>query len=243
MPINKVLGSFEEAVADVPNGASIMVGGFGGAGGMPQNLLLALSQRDVKDLTIIGNAPFFGEVMGPYMKRPYIDCNILLPKKQVKKAIVSFLTFSIVPEYLRGRRLLEEMATAGELEIEMVPQGTLAQRIVCGGSGLGGFYTPVGVGTLLAKGKETKVIDGKEYLLELPLKADYSFGRAHKADPMGNLIYKGTSRGFNPIMATAAKVTIAEVDKIVDIGELNPEHIVTPGIYVKRVVEIVKKEA
>ena len=239
----KLVGSFEEAVADVPNGATIMVGGFGGAGGMPQNLLLALSKRDVKDLTIIGNAPFFGDVMGSYMKRPYIDCNILLPKKQVKKVIVSFLTFSIVPEHLRGRQLLEEMATAGEIEIEMVPQGTLAQRIEFGGNGLGGFYTPVGVGTLLAKGKETKVIDGREHLLELPLKADYSFVRAHKADAMGNLVYKGTSRGFNPIMATAAEVTIAEVDQIVEIGELDPEHIITPSIYVKRVVEIGKKEA
>ena len=240
MAINKVVGSFEEAVADIPDGASIMVGGFGGAGSTPQNLVLALSKRDVKDLTIIGNAPFISEMVGTILKSPYVDCNVLLAKKQVRKVIASFPIWTLGA----GRRsLLVEMALAGEVELEIVPQGTLAERIRAGGGGIAGFYTPTGVGTLLAKGKETKVFDGKEYLLERGLTADYSFVRAHKADPMGNLIYRGTSRTFNPIMATAASISIAEVDKIVKVGDLNPEHVITPGVYVKRIVEIPKKEA
>lgn len=240
MVINKVFGSFEEAVADIPNGATIMVGGFGGAGSTPQNLISALSKRAIKDLTIIGCAPFISEMLGTVLKSPYVDCNVLLPKKQVRKVIASFPIWTLGA----GRRsLLVEMALAGEVEVEVVPQGTLAERIRAGGGGIAGFYTPTGVGTLLAKGKESKIFDGKEYLLEKSLTADYSFVRAHKADLMGNLVYRGTSRTFNPLMATAASVSIAEVDEIVKIGDLNPEHVITPGVYVKRIVKISKKEA
>jgi 3-oxoacid CoA-transferase subunit A len=165
---------------------------------------------------------------------------VLLAKKQVRKIIASFPIWTLGA----GRQsLLVKMALAGEVEVETVPQGTLAERIRAGGGGIAGFYTTAGVGTLLAKGKETKIFNGKEYLLELSLEADYSFVRAHKADLMGNLIYRGTSRTFNPIMATAASITIAEVDEIVKIGDLNPEHVITPGVYVKRIVKIPKKEA
>jgi 3-oxoacid CoA-transferase subunit A len=238
--MNKVFSSFEEAVADIPDGASIMVGGFGGKGSTPQNLILALSKRNVNNLTIIGNSPFISEFLGGVLKSPYVDCNLLLNSKQVRKVIASFPIWTLG----EGRKsLLVQMALAGEVEVEIVPQGTLAERIRAGGGGIAGFYTPSGVGTLLARGKETKVFDGREYLLERGLTADYSFVRAHKADLLGNLIYKGTSRTFNPIMATAASVTIAEVNKIVNIGDLDPEHVITPGVYVKRIVEIPVMEA
>jgi 3-oxoacid CoA-transferase subunit A len=235
MVMNKVVDSFEEAVADVPSGASIMIGGFGGKGSTPQNLILALSKRNVKDLTIIGNSPFISEFLGGAMKSPYIDCNLLLQNKQVKRVIASFPIWTLG----EGRKsLLVQMALAGEVEVEIVPQGTLAERIRAGGGGVAGFYTPVGVGTALAKGKEIKVINGKEYLLEMGLISDYAFVRAHKADLLGNLVYKGTSRTFNPVMATAAACTIAEVNEIVAPGELDAEHIITPGVYIKRVVKV-----
>ena len=235
MAIEKIVGSFDEAVADIPSEASIMIGGFGGKGSTPQNLIMALSKRDVKDLTIIGNSPFISEYVGSAMKSPYVDCNLLLQNKQVRKVIASFPIWTLG----EGRRsLLVQMALAGEVEIEIVPQGTLAERIRSGGGGIAGFYTPVGVGTALAKGKESKLFNGRKYLLETGLTADYSFVRAHKADRLGNLVYKGSSRTFNPVMATAASVTIAEVNEVVDIGDLDPECIITPGVYVKRVVEI-----
>lgn len=237
--MDKIARSFEEAVADIPNGASIMVGGFGGKGSTPQNLILALSKRSVKDLTIIGNSPFISEFLGKVLHSAYIDCNLLLLNKQVRKVIASFPIWTLG----EGRKsLLVQMAMAGEVEVEIVPQGTLTERIRAGGGGIPGFYTPTAVGTALAKGKETKVFDGKEYLLERGLTADYSFVRAHKADTMGNLVYRGTSRTFNPIMAMAADITIAEVNEIVNAGELNPEHIITPGIYVDRIVAIAKGE-
>ena len=235
MAIEKIVGSFDEAVADIPSGASIMIGGFGGKGSTPQNLIMALSKRSVKDLTIIGNSPFISEYVGSAMKSPYVDCNLLLQNKQVSKVIASFPIWTLG----EGRRsLLVQMALAGEVEVEIVPQGTLAERIRSGGGGVAGFYTPVGVGTALAKGKETKLFNGREYLLETGLTADYSFVRAHKADRLGNLVYKGTSRTFNPVMALAASVTIAEVNEVVDVGDLDPECIITPGLYVKRVVKI-----
>jgi 3-oxoacid CoA-transferase A subunit len=232
---NKIFNSFEEAVADISDGASIMIGGFGGKGSTPQNLILALSKRQVKFLTIIGNSPFISEYLGSVMKSPYIDCNLLLINHQVRKVIASFPIWTLG----EGRKsLLVQMAMAGEVEVEIVPQGTLAERIRAGGGGIAGFYTPTGAGTALAKGKETKMFEGREYVLERGLTADYGFIRAHKADTMGNLVYRGTSRTFNAVMAPAANITIAEVNQIVKAGELDAETIITPGIYVDRIVKI-----
>ncbi len=238
MAVNKVVASFDEAVADIPDGASIMIGGFGDPGGIPQNLILALSRQKAKDLTIIGNSPFLAKVFSP-ISFPYIDCEILLEQRRVKRVIASYpILTTYVPQ--RKKSLLEEMAVSGEVDVEIYPQGTLAEKIRAGGAGLGGFYTPTGVGTLLAKGKEVREIDGRLYILEKALRADYAFVCAYRADEIGNLVYHGTARSFNPIMATAAGITIAEVFEIVKRGELDPEAIVTPGIYVKRVVEIPK---
>lgn len=220
MPINKVFQSFQEAVADVHDGATIMFGGFIGKAGSPTNLILALRDKGAKNLTTVSN------------RCAAMDLDPLFKARQVRRAIAS----APVP----GSRVpspFEEQYLAGEVELEIVPQGTMVERIRAAGAGLGGFYTPVGVGTIVAEGKEKKTIDGKEYILEMPLRADFAFIRAHKADRMGNLTYWRTQRNFNPIMATAAKVTIAEVDEIVEVGELDPEVIVTPAIFVNRIVK------
>jgi len=220
MPLNKVFQSFQEAVADVHDGATIMFGGFIDKPGSPTSLILALRDKGAKNLTTISN------------RCAAMDLDPLFEARQVRKAIAS----APVP----GSRVpspFEEQYLAGEVELEIVPMGTMVERMHAAGAGIGGFYTPVGVGTLIAEGKEKKVIDGKEYILELPLKADFAFIRAHKADKMGNLTYWRTQRNFNPIMAIAAKVTIAEVDEIVEVGELDPEAIVTPAIYVDRIVK------
>jgi 3-oxoacid CoA-transferase A subunit len=222
MPINKVFSNFEEAVKDVHDGAIIMIGGFIGKVGMPTNLIHALRDQGAKNLTIISN-----RVGG-------IDADVLFEVKQVKKAIAS----APVPASRTPICPFEEQYLAGAVELEIVPQGTLVERIRAGGAGLGGFYTPTGVGTAIAEGKERKIINGREYIFEMPLKADFAFIRAYKADKMGNLIYRRTERNFNPLMAKAATITIAEVDEIVDVGELDPEFIVTPLIYVDRVVRI-----
>jgi len=222
MPINKVFSNFEEAVKDVHDGAIIMIGGFIGKVGMPTNLIHALRDQGAKKLIIISN-----RVGG-------IDADVLFEAKQVKKAIAS----APVPASRTPISPFEEQYLAGAVELEIVPQGTLVERIRAGGAGLGGFYTPTGVGTAIAEGKERKIINGREYIFELPLKADFAFIRAYKADKMGNLIYRRTERNFNPLMAKAATITIAEVDEIVDVGEIDPECIVTPLIYVDRVVKI-----
>jgi len=235
MGINKVKKSYEEAVDDIFDGATIMIGGFGGSGGLPGGLIWALRNKGAKNLTIIGNFMGAPEPIRKQRIPPhgYVDCGILFENKQVKKAIGAFpvttaISFPVSP--------FEEQYVAGEVELEIMPQGTLAERIRAGGAGIGGFYTPTGVGTDFEKGKGKKIIDGKEYILELALKADFALIRAYKADPWGNLIYRETSRTFNPVMATAAKTTIVEVEEIVQVGELNPEAVVTPGIYVDRVV-------
>lgn len=233
MPKNKVYPSFAQAVADIPDGATIMIDGFGGAGGMPENLLLALRDHGAKELTIIGNTAGLGGSFGTKPTVPYVDPSILVENRQVKKAIASY-PFSPSPSRPTA---FERQCLAGEAELELVPQGTLAERIRAGGAGIEGFYTPTGVGTVIERGKEKRVIGGKECMLELPLRADYALIRAHKADRMGNLVFRGTSRSFNAIMATAARVTIVEVDDIVEPGELNPEAIITPGIYVDRIVK------
>ena len=225
MAINKVFASSDEAVADIHDGAVILVGGFGPIVSTPSKLLEAVSKLPVKNLTAVSNSGGFGiEIWGEH------DVEVLHRTGQLKKHIVS----APVNQWMENT--LEKRFRAGEVEIEMVAQGTLAERIRAAKAGLGGIFTPVGVGTVLEKGKEIKLIDGQKYLLELAIKADFALIRAHKADRWGNLIYKGTSRTFNATMAGAARVTIAEVDQLVELGKLDPEEIVTPGVFVNRVV-------
>jgi len=227
--INKVYETFEEAVKDVPDGAVIMIGNFAGPGGTPFYLIQALRKQGAKNLTIVANT-----AGGIGLTLDYDDHRILFENKQVKKVIASFpfATSASRPS------VAEKQILAGEVELEIVPQGTLSERIRAGGAGVPAFYTPTGAGTVIEKGKEVRVFDGRPCLMERALKADYAFVRAFRADLMGNLVYRGTQRQFNPIMATAARTTIAEVDQIVDPGELDPEAIVTPGLYVKRIVEV-----
>ena len=213
-----------EAIADIPDGAVIMTGGFAGRG-VPAQLILALRQRGVKGLTLITN-----DTSGGWGGR--VDASYLIETRQVKKVVASWP----VPASTAVITPLEQQLLAGELEMELVPQGTLAERIRAAGAGIGAFYTPTGAGTSFAQGKEVRTIDGVEQILEYPLAADYALIRAHRADAYGNLVYRRTARNFNPPMATAARVTIAEVDEVVPVGSLDPENIVTPGIYVHRLV-------
>jgi 3-oxoacid CoA-transferase subunit A len=215
--MNKVVSSADEAVAAVPDGASIMIGGFGLCG-IPENLLRALHARGARRLTIISNnAGIDGFGVG-----------WLLAAKQIAK---------IVATYVGENAEFERQISSGELQAELVPQGTFCERIRAGGAGIGGFYTPAGVGTIVAEGKETRVIGGRAYLLELPLRADFAFVKAFRGDRLGNLVYRKTARNFNPVMATAADVTIAEVEQLVDPGQIDPDAVVTPGIYVTHVLQ------
>ena len=230
--MDKVVSSFANAVADIPDGAVVMMDGFGGPGGMPQHLILALRERGVKELTLISNTaglPGFGVTVG----ESAVTHNVLVENGQVKKIVASF-PVAASPSRPNAFELAYRQR---KIELELVPQGTLAERIRAGGAGIPAFYTPTGAGTPVAQGKETRTIDGREYVLEYALKADYAFIRAYKADRLGNLVYKGTSRNFNAAMATAAHITIAEVDEIVDPGGLDPEVVATPGIYVNRIVK------
>ena len=213
--MDKVIVNASDAIDDITDGSTIMMGGFGLCG-IPENLIQALREKEIKDLTIISNNAGVDD----------FGIGILLEKRQVKKMIST---------YVGENRLFEELVLNGELEVELCPQGTFAERIRIGGAGIGGFYTPTGYGTIVAEGKETRSWDGKNYVLELPLKADYAFVKAYRGDSVGNLIYNKTARNFNPIMATAAKITIAEVEKIVKPGRLNPDAIHTPGIFVDRI--------
>jgi 3-oxoadipate CoA-transferase alpha subunit len=234
MTVNKVFKSCDEAVADVFSGATVMVGGFGSFGGLPVNLIVALAGQGAKDLTVIANMGGVGFELTKRIKPGgYQDLGSIFEKGMVKKFIGSVPALGGMPPDSPIEKLYRE----GKVEIETVPQGTLAERIRCGAGGLGGFYTPVGVGTVVEKGKEKKVIRGKEYILELPLTADFALIKAHKADTLGNLVYRKTARCFNPVMAMAAKVTIIEVDRVVPVGALDPEVIVTPHVYVTRIVE------
>lgn len=236
MAINKVVASFEEAVADIPDGATLMVDGFAGPGGTSQNLIRALRDHGARDLTIISNTAGLASVVGFGTlpgDRP-VDIGILVDNGQIKKVVASF---PVSPSPSRPTSY-ERAYREGKAELELVPQGTLAERIRAGGAGIAGFYTPTGAGTALAEGKETRIFDGREHVLELPLRADFALLRGHKADVMGNVIYRGTSQNFNGVMATAANVTIMEVDEVVKVGELDGHDIHTPGIYVNRVVEI-----
>ena len=235
MARDKVIESFEQAVADISDGATIMLGGFGVAADLPFNLIRALRHHGCKGLTVIVNTPGPGgrlalELWGITQ---WTDVNLLVENRQVKK-FISTITFP--------NTAAEKAILAGEVEIEFVPQGTLAERIRAGGFGIGGFYVRTGVSTLIAEGKEKRIIDGEEYLLEMPLRADYALIKAYKADRFGNLVYRGDTRSFNAVMAPAADITVAEVQDIVEVGELEPEVIVTPGIFVDRIIKIPKEE-
>ena len=214
--MNKVLPDAEAAVALVPDGATIMMGGFGLCG-IPENLIRALHARGTKGLTVISNNAGVDE----------FGIGMLLRSRQVQK---------MVSTYVGENKEFERQFLSGELEVELVPQGTFAERIRAGGAGIGGFFTPTGYGTLAVEGKETRVIGGKPYVLEPPLQADFAFVKAWKGDRVGNLVYRRTARNFNPVMATAARVTIAEVEELVEPGQIDPDHVITPGIFVKHIV-------
>ncbi|WP_453995236.1 CoA transferase subunit A [Bacillus nitroreducens] len=211
-----IYSSFQEAVKEIKDGSTIMVGGFGLCG-IPENLILALAESGIKNLTVISNNCGIDDW----------GLGLLLQNKQISKMIGS---------YVGENKEFERQALSGELEVELVPQGTLAEKIRAGGAGIPAFYTPAGVGTPIAEGKETRVFNGKEYVLEEAFVADFSLVRAQKADKMGNLIYNKTARNFNPIIATAGKVTIAEVEELYEIGELDPNMIHTPSIYVQGLI-------
>ncbi len=201
------------------------------------NLIIALANRGAKNLTIIANMGGIGFELSKRIKLfGYQDLGILFEQGLVRKFIGSVPALGGMPPTSPLERLYNE----GKVEIEIVPQGTLAERIRCGAGGLGGFYTRVGVGTIVEKGKEKKVINGIEYILELPLTADFALIKAYQADTLGNLVYRKTARSFNPVMATAARTTIVEVDKLVEVGQLDPEVVVTPHVYVQRIVEVPK---
>ena len=245
--IDKIGSSFDEAVADIFDGAVLFLGGFGTAGGTPGQLLRAVSRTDAKNLTIVGNTggllPQMLEVMTARMASvvryppDYADAGILIANGQVSKGILSFPASPSTQGKMAFEILLEE----GKAELELVPQGTLAERIRAARAGIPALYVPVGCDTIVEEGKEVREINGESCLLEYALKGDFSLIRAHKADRYGNLVYRGTSRTFNATMAGASSVTIAEVDEVVELGELDPEAIITPGIYVDRVV--VREEA
>jgi 3-oxoacid CoA-transferase len=215
--MNKVYSHAQEAILDLPSGARVLMGGFG-LTGVPENLIEALLQRGSKHLTCISNEAGLAD----------FGIGRLIAKKQISKMICS---------YIGENHLFEELLLAGELEVELVPQGTLAERIRCGGAGIPAFYTPAGVGTEVGANKETREFDGKKYLLEQAIYADFAFVKAWKGDTEGNLIYKGTSQNFNPVVAMAGKITIAEVEELVPAGSLDPNQIHTPGIYVQRIVQ------
>ena len=232
----KVVDSFATAVADIPDGAWLMIDGFAGPGGTPQNLIAALRDHGARDLTIISNTAGLASVIGFGTiagDRP-VDIGVLVDNEQIRKVIASF---PVSPSPSRPTSF-EKAYLEGKVDLEVVPQGTLAERIRAGGAGIPAFYTPTGAGTLMAEGKEVREFDGREHLLEYALKADFALLRGHRADTSGNTVYRGTSRNFNAVMATAAAVTILEVDEVVEVGDLDPEGIHTPGIFVDRVVEI-----
>jgi len=217
--INKIIPTLEEAVADIHDGATVMIGGFGNAG-MPSALIDALIAQGARDLTIVNNNAGNGDT----------GLAALLKARQVRKIICSF------PRQVDSH-VFDGLYRAGEIELELTPQGNLAERIRAAGAGIGGFFTPTGYGTLLAEGKETRLINGRHYVLESPIHADFALIKALRGDRWGNLVYRKTARNFGPIMAMAAKCAIAQVSEIVELGELDPENIVTPGIFVQRVVK------
>jgi 3-oxoacid CoA-transferase subunit A len=213
----KVLDSADEAIAPIRDGASILMGGFGLCG-IPENLIAALHRRGTRDLTVISNNAGVDD----------FGIGILLRARQVRK---------MVSTYVGENKEFERQFLSGELDVELVPQGTFSERIRAGGAGIGGFFTPTGYGTIVAEGKETRTIGGKPYVLEMPIRADFAFVKAWKGDRVGNLVYRRTARNFNPVMATAADVTLAEVEHLVEAGEIDPDHVVTPGIFVTHILQ------
>jgi 3-oxoadipate CoA-transferase alpha subunit len=220
----KVVQNVAAALEGIQDGATVLVGGFGLAG-QPIALIDGLLEQGAKDLTIVANNAGNGDT----------GLAALLKAGRVRKVLCSF------PRQVDSY-VFDELYRAGKIELEVAPQGNLAERIRAGGAGIGGFFSPTGVGTLLAEGKETRVIDGREYVLESPIRGDVALIGAFKGDRLGNLVYRETSRNFNPVMATAATITIAQVDRIVEVGDLDPESIVTPALYTDRVVEVGDRE-
>jgi len=215
--MKKVVANADEAIRDVPDGVTIMIGGFGLCG-IPENLIRALARKGTKDLTTISNnVGVDGYGMG-----------LLLSAGQIRRHIGS---------YVGENKLLEQMVLEKTIDLELTPQGTFSERIRAGGAGIPAFYTPTGFGTMVAENKETRDFDGRMYVMEHALKADFTFVKAWKGDKWGNLVYRKTARNFNPMMATAAKVTIAEVEHLVEVGEIDPDLVHTPGLYVKRIFQ------
>lgn len=219
--INKIIDSTGEAISQINDGATVLIGGFGEAGS-PIELIHALIDHGAKDLTVVSNNTGSG----------HVGLAALIENRRVKKVICSFPRTA-------NSMVFPELYTAGEIELELVPQGTLAERIRAGGAGIPAFYTPTSVNTPLANGKEARHFGDQKYVMEMGIKADFALIKCHKADRYGNLVYHATARNFNPIMCTAAQITIVQAKQIVDAGELDPEIIVTPGIYVDKVVEVV----
>ena len=212
-----MVASADEAVAEIPDGATIMMGGFGLCG-IPEHLIAALHRRGTRDLTVISNNAGIDQFgVGP-----------LLHSRRIKKMIAT---------YVGENKEFERQFLAREIEVELVPQGTFAERMRAAGAGIGAFFTPTGAGTLVAEGKESRVFNGRPHILEAPLAADFAFVKAWKGDRQGNLVYRKTARNFNPVMATAARFTIAEVEQLVEPGQLDPDGVHTPGIFVKRIIQ------
>ena len=220
--MNKIIASTDVAVADIHDGATVMIGGFGLCG-IPENLIAALVRKRVRNLhTISNNMGVDGCGMGLMLEGGMIASHI--------------------GSYVGENKLLEKLVLAGQLDLTLVPQGTLAERIRAGGAGIPGFYTPTGVGTVVADGKEAREFNGRQYLLETALVADFALIKAWRGDRLGNLVYRKTARNFNPMMAAAATVTIAEVEELVEPGAIDPDHVITPGIYVQRIIQGEKYE-
>jgi 3-oxoacid CoA-transferase A subunit len=215
--VNKVVSDVTDAIADIQDGATIMMGGFGLCG-IPENLIAALCRKGTKNLTVISNNAGIDD----------FGAGLLMQARQIRKMIST---------YVGENHLFERLVLSGELELELTPQGTFSEKIRAGGAGIPAFYTPTGYGTLVAEGKETREFGGRMYVLEQALTADFAFIKAWKGDTLGNLVYRKTARNFNPMMATAARVTIAEVEEIVQPGELEPDSVHTPAIYVRRILQ------
>ncbi len=220
--MNKTVRNADEAIADIPDGAMILMGGFGLCG-IPENLIAALRRKGTCNLTVVSNNAGVDD----------FGIGLLLQTRQVKKMIAT---------YVGENKLFEELVLKGELEVELNPQGTLAERLRAGGAGIAAFYTPTGFGTPVAEGKEVREFDGRACVLERALRADFAFVKAWKGDRWGNLVYRRTARNFNPVMATAARITIAEVEELVDVGRLDPDQVHTPGVYVDRIFQGVNYE-